>query len=199
MKWLWVMTVLSFPWSAMAAEPAEEFALTLRTLDDPEVEPDRALCAAQSFPVNLMLSATVWSTRTDGNTGEVYDDTRSQVGTGTACFSLTDFTFPVGNRFPVTARFKLNTGTYTGTGECRVTSNDKPVRGLILAACSAAVTEGPEGFKGGVATTTTVINVFRLPGFQTGSYLTIRGYRAPTRPFWWSLWRRLSNPQGGED
>lgn len=181
------------------AEEAEEFALQLRTLDDADIQPDRALCAAQSFPVNLILGATVWSTRTDKHTGEVYDDTRRQVGTGTACFQLTDFTFPVGNVFPVTARFKLANGTYTGTGTCTVTSNDQPVKGLILAACSARVNEGPKGFKGGVATTTTVINVFHLPGFTTGSYLTIRGYREPTRPWWWHFWRRLGSHDHDDD
>jgi len=199
MRYLAACVVFSLPLSVFAANAPEEFAFQLRTLDDPDQPPDKALCDQQPFITNLMLGASVWSTRTDKRTGEVFDDTRRQVGTGTACFQLTDFTFPVGNEFPVTARFVLKDGTYTGTGICVVTSNDQPVKGLILAACTARVNEGPKGFKGGVATTTTVINVFKLPGFTTGSYLTIRGYRDPTRPWWRQVWRRFHSPDRDED
>ena len=51
-----------------------------------------------------------------------------------------------------------------------------PVPRLILAGCSLRLVAAPEPIEGGIATSNSVFNPFRLPGFDTGSYWTIRGY-----------------------
>jgi hypothetical protein len=56
-----------------------------------------------------------------------------------------------------------------------VTSNGVPQGGVVLAGCALRLQSGPPGFVGGIATSATVVNL-GAPGFQTGSFWTLRVY-----------------------
>src|SRR5262249_56534602 len=92
-------------------------------------------------------------------------------GTGTACLRVTpqaiDATAPISGEFVIGSR------TVRGTGSCLVESNDVPVPNLILANCSLRIDPAP-GVLGGSASSNSVFNPLRLPGFNTGSIWTVR-------------------------
>jgi hypothetical protein len=161
-----------------ADKELEEFTLVVRTRDDPQVPPDMSVCRNAPFQSSITLGASVWAPGpVPAAPGQAPDDFTIRVGTGTACMHFADPRFPVGSRIPVYAEFVLSQGTYTGLGECTVTSNDKPVQGVLLAGCTAGLVGAPDDVVGGIATTSTVINAGRVPGYQTGSVMTIRGWR----------------------
>jgi hypothetical protein len=60
------------------------------------------------------------------------------------------------------------------SGVCTLTSNDIPVAGLVLAACSLEVAPASPDIMGGTASSNSIFNPLRLPGFETGSYWTLR-------------------------
>jgi len=98
------------------------------------------------------------------------------VGTATACVRLTNFLFPSGLQQEFYVVFKLPSGDYTAVGTCTLVSNDVPKAGLVLAGCALKVVNSPSGVAGGVATSTSVFNPFKLTGFATGSYWTLQTY-----------------------
>ncbi len=164
--------------SALAADGPEEFTYLLRTRDDPTVAADMSVCAKAPFPTNVAIGGAVWSSRTRSSTGGVKREFVKRVGHATACMLFRDLQFAAGTRIPVVATFFIEDGAYTGIGECVVETNDVPVRGVLLTGCHGKLVETPAHVLGGVMSTVTLINAYRVPGYETGSYLTIRGYRA---------------------
>jgi hypothetical protein len=59
-----------------------------------------------------------------------------------------------------------------------VITNNVPRPGVVLAGCALRVTQGPEGFLGGAATSMSIFNPLGLPGAGTGSFWTLRAYSA---------------------
>ena len=148
-----------------------------RSQEDASSPPDPSVLAAVPFDATMRLGAVLWAhvARPDGS---LVAETAHRVGVATACARLTDPSFTPGHREPFHAVFDLPEGRVVATGDVTVVSNDVPRPGLVLAACTLRVVEAPDGFSGGVATSLSVFNPMRLPGFNTGSFWTIQLYEA---------------------
>ena len=153
-----------------------------RTEEDPAVTGAAAFCATQPFPANVLLNASAWATQARSSDASVVNDGVRKVGTVVACAQITSFAFPPGLQQNFAARFDFEDGSsYTGRGTCTITSNDIPEPKLVLAGCALKV--APDGASaGGVATSASVFNPFRLEGYHTGSYWTLQLYDAPAAP-----------------
>ncbi|HEX2189790.1 MAG TPA: hypothetical protein VHG51_12865 [Longimicrobiaceae bacterium] len=143
--------------------------LRFRSQEDLSVALDPAVIAGAPFEPNLRLGALLWSTPEEG--GEP-----RRIGTATACARITDPAFTPDARFDFHVCFDLPEGTVTATGGCTLISNDLPVPGIVLAACHLWVVEAPAGFSGGAAASLSVFNPRRLPGYDTGSWWTVKLY-----------------------
>jgi len=156
-----------------AGEPGQHTRV-FRSLEDPNVSSHPKECA---FPgANLFLGAALWSMETDAGDSRVVNEAAQQIGTAAACGLIT--TAPI---VPFHIEFTLNQGhdkgnTYVAVGACQVVSNNVPRPGVVLAGCALRVTQGPEGFLGGIATSMSIFNPLRLQGAGTGSFWTLRAY-----------------------
>ena len=150
-----------------------------RTEEDPEVTGAAAFCATVPFTPNVLLNASAWATQARSSDAAIVNDGVRKVGTVVACAQITSFAFPPGLQQNFAARFDFADGTsYTGIGSCTITSNDIPEPKLVLAGCALKV--APNGASaGGIATSASVFNPFRLAGYHTGSYWTLQLYDPP--------------------
>jgi hypothetical protein len=150
-----------------------------RSEEDPDVTGAAAFCGTVPFAANVVLNASIWATQARSSDGAVVNDGVRKVGTALACAQITSFAFPPGLQQNFAARFDFDDGSsYTGLGTCTLTSNDIPEPKLVLAGCALKV--APNGTSaGGMATSASVFNPFRLPGYHTGSYWTLQLYDPP--------------------
>ena len=149
--------------------------LIVRTTEDPAVPSMPAGCPFDT--PNVLLGATVWSFQTEAAGSEVVNPDARQVGTAAACGKITTPLVPF-VQVPFYIEFNLQEGVVAAQGVCTVTSNNVPAAGLILAGCALNVIGAPPGIAGGNATSNSVFNPRGLPGFNTGSYWTLRLYRS---------------------
>lgn len=159
-----------------SAAHAGERILQFRSVEDPAVSPAPAVCAAAPFRVNVRLAASLWATRARASDGRLVEDDVRRIGTATACVRLTNFAFPAGLQQEFYVRFDLPEGSYTALGTCTLISNDVPKGGVVLAGCALRLVDYPSGVRGGMATSASVFNPFRLTGFATGSLWTLHAY-----------------------
>jgi len=156
-----------------AGEPGQH-TLVFRSLEDPNVSSQPKECP---FPgANLFLGATLSSIETDAGDSRVVNEAVHHIGTAAACGLIT--TAPL---VPFYIEFALDHGhhggiTFVAVGACQVVSNNVPRAGIALAGCALRVTQGPEGFLGGIATSMSIFNPLRLQGAGTGSFWTLRAY-----------------------
>lgn len=151
----------------------------IRTEEDPAVSGAREFCASAPFQGNVFLNATAWATQARSSDGQVVNDGVRRVGTVVACAQLTNFAFPPGLVQNFAARFDFaDGGSYSAVGTCSLISNDVPVAKLVLAGCALKVAPN-DLTAGGMATSASVFNPFRLEGYQTGSYWTLQLYDRP--------------------
>jgi hypothetical protein len=181
-----VLTGLFFP---VAAQCFEETIYVFRTLDDPNVPYDPEVLERAPFwnpawdpydpPAFIVpLGASIWALQTRSKDGKVVNDTVHQIGTGTAVAMITDPTFaPFVSKAPFYFEAKIQDLEFTANGYCLASSNNLPTPGIILVGCDLAVYPDPsQGILGGSATSNSIFNPFGLPGFQTGSFWTLRLY-----------------------
>ena len=157
-----------------AGEPGQH-TLVFRSLEDPNVSSHPEECPFPS--ANLFLGATLWSIETDASDSRVVNEAVRQIGTAAACGLIT-----TASLVPFYIEYTLNPGnhggnTFVAVGACQVVSNDVPRPGIVLAGCTLRVTQGPEDFLGGIATSMSIFNPLRLQGAGTGSFWTLRAYR----------------------
>lgn len=164
--------VLSLPAAALADEVVYQF----RTEEDPSASMDLQACQGAPFRVNLRLAAGVYVPLHSIRNGEVVLTGHRKVGTAVACAQLTDMTFPEGLSQSFYVRFVLPEGTFTGVGQCVAASNRVPRAGVVLAGCTLKLTEFPSRYMGGFVTSSSIFNPFGLPGYNTGSYWTLRAF-----------------------
>jgi len=162
--------------AASVASAQEVRVHQFRSMDDPTVAADPTVCAQAPFAVNLRLAASLWSVRTRSRDGQVVNDDARRIGTATACGQITNFAFPPGLQQNFHVKFELPDGGYTATGTCTLVSNNVPRGGVVLAGCSLRMISAPQGVVGGMASSASVLNPFRLAGFNTGSYWTLMFY-----------------------
>ncbi len=165
-------------WSSDAVA-FEQTVLEFRSIQDPAVPPDASVCARAPFPANAQLGASLHAFTSRASDGVVLVDDGPHLGEGTACLRITDTTFPPFSTVPYYSELTLDrVGSarnvrLTMSGHCTITSNDIPVPRLMLAACSLVIAPAP-GIIGGIGSSNSVFNAFRLPGFDTGSNWTLR-------------------------
>ncbi|WP_257449793.1 hypothetical protein [Archangium lipolyticum] len=141
---------------------AREQVLLFRTEEHPGAV-DPSGCQAAPFEVNVRLPANVLGT----------DDGRPS-GKALACARITDPTFAEGSTADFYVHFMLPEGNFTGLGRCTMVSNGVPRPGVVLTSCALKLTELPAGYVGGFATSSSVFNPKGLPGYNTGSFWTLR-------------------------
>jgi hypothetical protein len=155
---------------------ADETVIQFRSLEDPEGVPDLSVCADAPFVANVVTAAKLFAVKTRASDGKVVGRGRKVIGSGTGCLRVTDVTFPPFTSGPIYGDFTIDGLTVRIDGVCTVSTNDVPLAGIVLAGCSTAIVEAPAGFAGGSATSNSVFNPFRQPGFSTGSFWTVRLY-----------------------
>jgi len=157
-----------------------ETVVEFRSMEDSSVPPDRTVCERAPFynaayPPNVLLAASLWSLQTRANDGTIVNDTVRRIGTAMACASISSLN--PGAHAPFYMEFVVGGVKLSGSGDCLVSSNNIPVRGLILAGCTLTIpADLGQGVLGGMATSNSVFNPFSLPGYQTGSYWTVHLY-----------------------
>lgn len=166
--------VLSVPAAALADEVVYQF----RTEEDASASQDVNACQGAPFRVNLRLAASVYVPIHSWRNGEVVVTGHRKAGTAVACAQLTDMTFPEGLSQNFYVRFVLPEGTFTGVGQCVAASNSVPRAGVVLAGCTLKLTQFPARYVGGFATSSSIFNPFGLPGYNTGSYWTLRAFES---------------------
>jgi hypothetical protein len=116
---------------------------------------------------------------TSARDGQVNNKDVRRIGKATACVRLTNFLFPPGLDQEFYVEFDLEdgrpAGAVTAVGTCKLVSNNVPEAGLVLAGCNLRVVSAP-GAVGGIATSASVFNPFRLAGYDTGSMWTLLLY-----------------------
>jgi hypothetical protein len=165
----------------LATEPEPGTRLyQFRTVEDPEVSGANVFCTAQSagFTPNVFLNASVYAEHVRASDALVVADRTDPVGTALACAQITDFTFPPGKQQNFYALVTRPPGDFTAKGTCTLISNNVPEARLILAGCTLSIVQAPEGLVGGAATSLSVFNPFRLPGYSTGSRWTLQLYES---------------------
>ncbi|HEX8434080.1 MAG TPA: hypothetical protein VF697_03205, partial [Archangium sp.] len=107
-------------------------------------------------------------------------------GNALACARITDRSFAEGSTADFYVRFELPEGRFTGLGKCTMVSTGVPRPGVVLTSCARKRTEFPAGYVGGFATSSSIFNPRGLPGYNTGSFWTVRVFEpepaaAPTQ------------------
>lgn len=151
--------------------------LQVRTVEDARVIVGDEVCAEAPFIPNVRLGAHAWSFQARASDGSVVNDMISDVGTAKACVRITDFQFTPFSTAQFYILFTLQDAVYAGLGVCTVTSNNVPELGLVLAGCSLSLKDRASGADVGIAVSSSVFNPFRLPGYETGSYWTLKIYK----------------------
>jgi hypothetical protein len=161
--------------SADGDDPVSARTYLVRTVEDPSVPavPDSDCPSGAGIPIKFRGFS--WSLATRASDGMVVNEQIRSVGSVSTCARLT---FPIveGDTAPTFARIELGGDTYTASGRCRATSNGVPQAGVLLAGCALRLQTGPPGFVGGIATSASVVTLGAVPGFQTGSFWTMRAY-----------------------
>ena len=166
---------------ALLAAPAAlagERTYIFRSVEDASTPPDPAVCAQAPFAVNVRLGGSLWWQQTSPIDGRVAPRLQRRIGKATACVQLTDFSFPAGLDQNFFIQFDLPAGRFTAVGSCKLISNDVPVGGLVIGGCALKLTSWPKRFSGGAVSSLSVLNPFKLPGFNTGSTYVLQAYEA---------------------
>jgi hypothetical protein len=154
-------------------EPGQH-TLVFRSMEDPSVSSQPGQCPFAG--ANLFLGAILSSMQTRASDSRVVNETVHRIGTAAACGLITTALVP-GAVVPFYIEFTLDRGEiFVAGGNCQAITNNVPSPGVVLAACALHVTQGPEDFVGGVATSMSIFNPARLPGAGTGSFWTLRVY-----------------------
>jgi hypothetical protein len=165
-----VALAVVLPACALAGEVMYQF----RTEEDPKAAVDPAGCQAAPFQANVQLPGIISVPETSAADGRVSPGGRKRVGTARVCVRITDRTFPEGSQAEAYARFELPGGRFVAAGRCTAVSNAVPRPGVVLASCALKLTEFPPAYAGGFATSATIFNPLKLPGYGTGSLWTLR-------------------------
>ena len=147
-----------------------EDVLLLRTQESPEVTP---VCPEGD---NIRLGAYVYAPRTRWN-GVVVAEGDRPIGTAIGCGKIASLLPYQPNDFSM--RFALDRGVITAKGKCFVGDGWYPLPDVpapvLLVGCTLTVDPDAE-IAHGIATSSSVFLLASVPGFDTGSYWTLRLY-----------------------
>jgi hypothetical protein len=161
--------------AAHGSSALSEEVYVVRSQDDPNLPSLPPGCPYQS--PSATFGAHIFSIETRASDARVTNPDAREVGTGKACALITDPTFAPGSEIDNYIEFYLPIGTVIAHGKCPVTGKNQPVEGTVIGGCAIPIVSGPAGFVAGVATSSTILNVRHVPGFNTGSYWMLRMWR----------------------
>ena len=177
MTYFILLLIATLVMTSLGSPAASERILIFRSIEDTSTPPDESFCGTAPFAPNVLLGASLWSIQTQASDAMIVNGQVRRIGNATACTRITNFAFPpFTTTVPFYVSFDLEDGQYVGLGDCTITSNSMPADRLILAGCSLNLTTVPPDVIGGAATSLSVFNPFRLPGFGTESIWTLRLY-----------------------
>lgn len=166
-----VVMLVGFHHSAIAQE-VEKTVILFRSINDPNVPPDPLACDPENsgFEANVVLGASLWAFQTRSKDGIIVNEKVRQIGTATACLSLTPtetlnyLEFEIGDLF------------VAAVGECLSTYDATPEGGPVFATCGLEVLpeRSTEGIKWGQATNNSTFAPAPIAGFETGSLWSIQ-------------------------
>jgi hypothetical protein len=160
--------------SANGDDQASERAYVVRTVEDPSIDPIPPASCPGGPGMLLNANGYAYSIATRASDGMVVQEHPKRVGVVRTCARVTSV--DEGSTAPQNARIEIGGDSYTASGGCRVTSNGVPQAGVVLAGCALRLQTGPDGFVGGIASSASVALLGPVPGFQTGSFWTLRVY-----------------------
>jgi hypothetical protein len=164
--------VLVLSSAALAGEVVYQF----RTEEDPKAVADPKACQVAPFQANVRLPAGIFVPEKHSADGKVKVSGERRVGTALACVRITDHAFSEGSQADIYARFELPEGRFAAVGKCTAVSNAVPRPGVVLTGCALKLTEFPAAYTGGFATSASIFNPLGLPGYNTGSFWTLRAF-----------------------
>lgn len=139
---------------------------------------DPTACNGASFTPNVIAGARMTSMKYRQADAMVGNPEQDEIGMGTLCFGIPDLTFPAFTPpIPVRGKVTINGFTVIVDGQCVVANQNYPAAGVHLLSCAIPVINPPAGYSGGLLTTNSVFNVAGVPGFSTGSILTLHLYQ----------------------
>jgi hypothetical protein len=170
-----VLVTVPVATSADGDDPVRAHTFLVRTVEDPSVAPVPNSDCPGGAGLILKPRGFAWSIATRAKDGMVVKQRIQRVGVVSTC---TRVTFPLveGDTAPMHAQIELGGDEYVGDGACRVTSNGVPQGGVVLAGCALRLHDGPDGFVGGIAASASILTLGPVPGFETGSFWTLRVY-----------------------
>lgn len=141
-----------------------------RTQESPDVATD---CLPGQ---NVVLGAYVYAPRTRAVDGKVVREGTEPVGTVVGCGTMTSVA--VGATAPFTMDFELADGRKIfAAGKCEVTRQvftaASPYPVLMVGCALGVEASEAEPTLAGIATSASVFNPFKVPGYETGSYWTL--------------------------
>lgn len=169
--------VLALSTPALAGDRVYQF----RTEEDASAV-DPSGCQAAPFEVNVRLPARIFVREFRGGGGRKGAGHERREGVALACARITDWTFAEGSKADFYVRFELPQGLFTALGECTMLSNAVPRPGVVLTSCALKLTRFPAGYVGGFVTSASVFNPRSLPGYNTGSFWTLRVFEPDPPP-----------------
>jgi hypothetical protein len=178
MRWVpcLVLSLWALPTPGLAGEVVYQF----RSQEDAQAVDPKG-CDRAPFPANVRLPASLYAVRTGADTARLAPEAQKRVGTALACVRVEDRTFAEGSQAEFYVHFDLPEGRFTALGRCLMVSNTVPRPGVVLAQCALKLTEFPAAYVGGFATSASLFNPRKLPGFDTGSLWTLRVFE-PLKP-----------------
>jgi hypothetical protein len=110
--------------------------------------------------------------------GAVGDPEQVEVGEGTMCFQFPNFNFAPFESIKSRGNLSINDFTVRFEGRCVVTNRDMPVADIHQMSCALPLVGPlPEGYAGGLMTTNSVLNAGGVPGYSSGSVVTLHMYK----------------------
>jgi hypothetical protein len=161
-----------------AAQELEKTVILFRSMDDPDIPPDWSRCteAIAGFNANFALGASLWSSNTRSNNGQVVKEKVRQIGTANACFLAGDFFAPpFRDETPFYVELTVGDLDITLEGECEGSINEFPAGPIFMGCLGVVIPEAStEGIKWGSAVTNTTFIGMPIPGLELGSFWSIQ-------------------------
>lgn len=153
---------------------------TTRTEQQQGATPD---CATAPFTSGREDRYELWSMELRASDSRVVRTHIEPVGSFRACFTQ----FALGKPLGMYAMGKVGNVSWTGSGECLPTQSQPPVRTVLAFNCLLNLSDLPEGYTGGIATSSTVAPLLpreagptaHVPGYLSTSVVTIRFWKKP--------------------
>jgi hypothetical protein len=179
--------------SAQASDPEDAFKQevvagleeifvfrTTRTEQQQGATPD---CAAAPFTSAREDRYDLWSMELRASDGRVVRTHLKPVGNFRACFTQFALGMPLG----MYAMGTVGNVSWIGSGECLPTQSQPPVRTVLAFNCQLNLSGLPEGYAGGMATSSTAAPLLpreagptaHVPGYLSTSVVTIRFWKKP--------------------